>query len=453
MRRVLIANRGEIAVRVIRACRDLGIESVAVYSDADAEALHVKLADAAVRIGAAPSAESYLNIEAILGAARSAGADGVHPGYGFLSENADFARQVQAAGLTWIGPTADVIERMGDKAQARAMAISAGVPVVPGTGVLADLTAARSAAAELGYPVLLKAAEGGGGKGIRQVADESELGQAFDEATREVTAAFGAASLYLEKSLTEVRHIEVQLLGDTAGNVVHLHERDCSLQRRRQKIVEEAPAPDLPESVRAEVHRYAVELGRAMGYTSAGTVEFLVAADGGIYFIEVNARIQVEHGITELITGVDVCAAQLRIAAGETIGFSQHDVQVSGHAIELRVNAENPNFHFLGSPGTITSCRLPLGPGIRVDTYIESGAVVQPHYDSLIAKVMAVAPDRESAVARLRRALNELTIDGVLTTAAVGDAILASDWLGSGNYSTTTLESALADLVAASAQA
>ncbi|MER7795963.1 biotin carboxylase N-terminal domain-containing protein [Microbacterium sp. NPDC096154] len=449
MRRVLVANRGEIAVRVIRACHDEGIEAVAVYSEADADALHVRLADAAVLVGPAPAAESYLRQEALIEAARSAGADAVHPGYGFLSENADFARRVEQAGLIWIGPPADVIERMGNKAAARALAISAGVPVVPGTEVLVDVAEARAEAARIGYPVLLKAAEGGGGKGIREIRGEEELAVAFEEVVREVTAAFGAASLYLEKSLTEVRHIEVQLIGDRHGSIVHLFERDCSLQRRRQKVVEEAPAYGLPDETRAALHRYAVALGSALSYSSAGTVEFLVDADGGIYFIEVNTRIQVEHGITEMITGVDVCAEQLRVAAGAPLSFAQSDLAVSGHAIEARINAENPAFHFLGSPGVIEYCRVPGGIGVRVDTFIETGVTVQPYYDSLIAKVMVHAPTRAAARRRLDRALDELEVTGIATTAGVIRRINEQEWFSEADYSTVTLEGTLPALIGA----
>ena len=447
MKRVLVANRGEIAVRIIRACHDTGIEAIAVYSDVDRDALHVQLADQAVHIGKAAAPESYLNQEALIAAAREGKADAVHPGYGFLAENAQFAALVQQEGFIWVGPGADIIDRMGDKAQARALAIEADVPVVPGSDVLRDLAHATDEASRLGYPVLLKAAEGGGGKGIRAVHNESELQQALLEAVREVTAAFGAANIYLEKSLSNVRHIEVQILGDQSGNIVHLHERDCSIQRRRQKVVEEAPAPNLAPQTRRKLHEYAVTLAQKMEYVSAGTVEFLVDNDGGIYFIEVNARIQVEHGITEMVTGIDICVEQLRVAFGSVLSFTQAGVTVTGHAIEARINAENPAFHFVGSPGKIEYCRTPSGPGIRVDTFVETGTTVQPHYDSLIAKVMVHAPTREQASLRMNRALDEMIITGISTTTSVIQNVVSTTWFDEADYSTETLEKTLPTLI------
>lgn len=447
MKRVLVANRGEIAVRIVRACHDAGIEAAAVYSEVDAEALHVRLADDSVLLGPAPAVESYLKQDALIEAARQTDADAIHPGYGFLSENAEFAQRVIEAGLIWVGPSPEVIKRMGNKSAARELAITAGVPVVPGSGVLNSVVEARAAADKIGYPVLLKAAEGGGGKGIRAIESEDKLESAYSEVVREVTAAFGTASLYLEKSLVDVRHVEVQVLGDEHGNFVHLHERDCSVQRRRQKVVEEAPAPGLAAETRTALHRYALDLAREMSYSSAGTVEFLVDRDGGIYFIEVNTRIQVEHGITELVTGVDICAEQLHIAAGGRLRFAQEDVAVSGHSLEVRINAENPSFQFLGSPGVIEYCRLPAGTGVRVDTFIESGVAIQPHYDSLIAKVMVHAATRGEARRRLARALDELKVSGIATTTQVIRNVNRQAWFEDAAYSTVTLEENLSSLI------
>ncbi|GAA1700018.1 acetyl-CoA carboxylase biotin carboxylase subunit [Microcella alkalica] len=405
------------------------------------------LADDAVRIGPAPAQDSYLNQDTLIAAAMQMECDALHPGYGFLSENAGFAARVIEAGLIWIGPSPEVIDRMGDKAQARAFAVSCGVPVVPGSDVLNDLDEARAAALKIGYPVLLKAAEGGGGKGIRLITSESELELAYESAIREAQAAFGRASIYVEKALSDVRHIEVQILGDQHGNCIHLVERDCSLQRLRQKVVEEAPAPTLSDDTRAALHAYALDLAHAMSYSSAGTVEFLVDADGGVYFIEVNARVQVEHGITEMITGVDICVEQLRSAFGAPLSIDQASVAVRGHAIEVRVNAENPDFHFLGSPGEISYCRLPAGPGVRVDTFIETGVTIHPYYDSLIAKIMCIGADRDEAIRRLTRALDEAVIDGVVTTLPVTRQLVSQSWFAEADYATHTLEKNLSTLL------
>lgn len=441
--RVLIANRGEIAVRIIRACRDLGYTSIAVHSDVDKDAEHVRLADEAIEIGEAPAAKSYLNQDRILAAALSARADAVHPGYGFLSENADFATKVAAAGLLWVGPPAEVIRKMGDKASARRAAMVANVPLVPGTDVLEGIDAALGAAEMLGYPVLVKAAGGGGGKGIRPAGNPEELTVAFSEARREVEAAFGDPSLYLEKAMIDVRHIEVQVLADAGGNVVHLFERDCSIQRRRQKVVEEAPAPTLTTEMRTEICDAAVRLARSVSYVSAGTVEFLVDANENLYFIEMNTRIQVEHGISELITGVDLVQEQLRIAFGQSLSMSQDQVKVKGAAIEVRINAENPDFHFMGSPGEISACVFPAGPGVRVDSGVNSGSTVQPYYDSMVAKVMTHGADRAMALARAKRALAELSIDGVCTTTTFVSGLIKQEWFSEARYNTTTLESVL----------
>jgi len=443
VRRVLVANRGEIAVRVIRACHELGMEAVAVYSDADEHALHVELADHAVRVGPPGAAKSYLSIDAVLGAAREMKADAVHPGYGFLSENARFAREVQSAGLIWVGPSPEIIELMGDKAAAREAAERAGVPIVRGTGVLADVAAASVAAKVLGYPVLLKAAAGGGGRGIRRVDDEAGLEESFVQAQREVTAAFGEASLYLEKALVDVRHVEVQVLADSMGGVVHLYERDCSLQRRRQKVIEETPAPGLSAQQRDAICDAAVELARSVGYTSAGTVEFLVDASEAFYFIEMNTRIQVEHGISEMLTGIDLVRHQLLVAFGEPLGLVQEDVVPRGAVIEIRINAEDPDNGFMGSPGMLDVCRFASGPGVRVDSGVEQGSAVQPFYDSMIAKVMVHDEDRPAAIERALRALAETRIEGVHTTVRFGSRVLGTQEFRDGQYSTSTIEQLL----------
>lgn len=442
-RRVLIANRGEIAVRIIRACRDLGYTSIAVHSDVDKASEHVRLADEAIEIGEAPASKSYLDQSRIIAAALTTGADAIHPGYGFLSENADFADKVTAAGLVWIGPPADVIRIMGDKAAARRAALAAEVPLVPGTDLLATVDEALAAAVLVGYPVLVKAAGGGGGKGIRPAGNPEQLAVAFAEARREVEAAFGDPSLYLEKAMSNVRHVEVQLLADAEGRVIHLYERDCSIQRRRQKVVEESPAPTLSPTTRAAICEAAVRLAQRVGYVSAGTVEFIVDGDDNFHFIEMNTRIQVEHGISELITGVDLVQEQLKIAFGTALSLTQDQITVTGAAIEIRINAENPDFHFMGSPGEISSCVFPAGPGVRVDAGIRSGSTVQPHYDSLVAKVMTHGADREMALARARRALAELSIEGVCTTTAFVSDLIEQDWFGAAQYDTTTLESLL----------
>jgi acetyl-CoA carboxylase biotin carboxylase subunit len=419
MRRVLIANRGEIAVRIARACHELGLEAVAVYSDADRGAAHVLAADHAIAIGPAPARESYLNVDALLSAARGAGADAVHPGYGFLSENAAFARAVDAAGLTWIGPPADAIATMGDKLAARRTAERAGVPVVPGAEVAAaDARDATRRAAALGYPVLVKAAAGGGGKGMRTVASEAELTEALAAARREAEAAFADGRVYLEKLLVRPRHVEVQVLGDTQGTLLHLGERECSIQRRHQKIVEETPCTAVGPALRTAMTEAALAVSRAVGYRSAGTVEFLLAEDGRFYFLEMNTRLQVEHPITEWVTGIDLVAAQLRVARGEPLGFAQADVQHRGHAIEVRLYAEDPAASFFPSAGPILALREPAGAGIRVDSGLAASSVVPVEYDPLLAKISAWAPDRASAVARLVGALRRTAVLGPTTNLA-----------------------------------
>jgi acetyl-CoA carboxylase, biotin carboxylase subunit len=441
VKRLLVANRGEIAVRIVRAARDLGISTVAVHSTADAQAPHVRLADAAVEIGPPPAGKSYLLADAILDAARETDSDAVHPGYGFLSERASFAAAVADAGLAFVGPSAAVIEQMGDKVRARQVAAAAGVPTVPGTpGGVADVDAAVKAAAEIGYPIMLKAAAGGGGRGIRVVTDEAGLRSAFPAASKEAASAFGDGAMYLERFLRRARHVEVQVLGDSR-DVVHLFERECSLQRRRQKVVEEAVAPGIDDGVRQAMTAAAVRLAREVGYSSAGTAEFLVDDETGeFFFIEMNTRIQVEHPTTELITGIDIVAEQLRIAAGEPLGPAQGDVAPRGCALELRLNAEDPANGFLPSPGLAEEVRLPSGPWVRVDGWLEPGGEVPPFYDSLLAKIVVWGEDRPVTLARGRRALAELEVRGIATTAPLLADLLRADWFAAGDFHTETLE-------------
>lgn len=437
--RVLVANRGEIAVRIIRAAHTLGWEAVAVHSDADAESLWVALADAAVHIGPSPAGKSYLDIDAVLAAAHETGCGFVHPGYGFLSERPEFARRVVEAGLTFVGPGAEVIESMGDKAAARATAERAGVPVVPGSDVLEDVAAAREVADDLGFPLLVKAAAGGGGRGIRVVRSMEELEDAVGTAQAEASSAFGDGSVYLERAILAARHIEVQVLADSHGGVVHLFERDCSVQRRRQKLLEESPAPGLSDELREQITGAAARLTSEVGYRGAGTVEFLVEGDR-FYFIEMNTRIQVEHPITEMVTGVDLVAEQLRIAAGEPLSMGQDEVTLSGVALEFRVNAEDPDQDFFPSPGEITRLDLPNGPGIRVDSGFVAGGRIAPFYDSMLAKVVVHGPDRPLALARARQALTELTVEGIATTRSLHLALLDEPDLQRGGVSTTWFE-------------
>jgi acetyl-CoA carboxylase biotin carboxylase subunit len=443
LRRVLVANRGEIAVRVIRACHQAGAEAVAVYSEADADAMPVRMADDARLIGPPQPAKSYLDVDALIAAAKDAGADAVHPGYGFLSENAGFAQAVTSAGLTFVGPPASVIAVMGDKAKAREIAREAGVPLVPGSGLVESDDEAVAAAGQVGYPVLVKAAAGGGGRGIRPARDEAELRSVLDAARREATASFGDGSLYVERSVARARHVEVQVLADSHGNVVHCYERECSLQRRRQKIFEEAPAPRLATGVRDQMTAAAVRLARQVGYTSAGTVEFLVSGEE-FYFMEMNTRIQVEHPVTELVTGLDLVAEQLRVAAGEPLSVGQEDIEVRGHAVECRINAEDPAKRFLPKPGTVTTLTVPGGPGVRMDHALAPGAVVPPFYDSLVAKLCAWGTSRPQALARAGQALAELEIGGLTTTAPLHQRLLTVPDVVSGDYHTAWLEEFLA---------
>jgi acetyl-CoA carboxylase, biotin carboxylase subunit len=446
--RVLVANRGEIAVRVIRALHELGIEAVAVYSTADEGALHVRLADRAVRIGPPPAAESYLNIAALVTAADTTGCEAVHPGYGFLSENADFVRACEENEIVFIGPSADVMERMGDKVRAKAEMRAAGVPLVPGTEGAAGVDAARAAADELGYPVLLKAAAGGGGRGMRRVEDPADLADLYDRASSEAQSAFGDSTLYVEKVITPARHVEIQVLCDHHGHVLTCGERECSIQRRHQKLLEESPSPALDDELREEMEAAAERACEHIGYRNAGTIEFLVGPDGSFSFIEMNTRLQVEHPVTEVVSSIDLVREQVRIAAGEQLAHGGRSGPRLGHAIELRINAEDPARDFAPSPGRIERFRPPLGPGVRVDTFVEEGATIPPYYDSLIAKLVVHDASRKLAIKRALRALGEFEIEGVPTTRAVLLEILSSDEFRSGEYSTSFLEEAGARLPA-----
>ena len=416
--KILIANRGEIAVRIIRACRDLNISPVAVYSEADADALHVRAADEAYLIGPAPSVESYLRIERIIETARSCGADAIHPGYGFLAENADFAQGVARARLTFIGPGVEAMRLMGSKTSARRVAMDAGVPIVPGTTEpLRSLEEAHEVAACIGYPVMLKASAGGGGKGMRFVATEEELPSAFDTAQSEAAAAFGNPEVYLEKAVERPRHIEIQIFADQQGNFVHLGERECSIQRRHQKVIEECPSPINDADLRAAMGEAAIKAARAVNYVGAGTVEFLVSdLTRDFYFLEMNTRLQVEHPITELVTGFDLVREQISVARGNPLSFKQEDVSWNGHAIECRVYAEDPENNFLPSPGRIKHLRVPSGPGVRDDSGVESGAEVSIYYDPMISKLATWGRTRDEAIDRLRRALDEYSVGGIKTT-------------------------------------
>ncbi len=416
-KRILIANRGEIAVRVIRACRDLGIESVAVYSEADRGALHVREADHAVLVGPPPAAESYLKTERILEAARRTGADAVHPGYGFFSENAAFARAVEEAGLVWIGPPPEAIEKMGDKVEARKLMAAAGVPVVPGSpGTLENESEVRTIAKKIGFPIMIKAAAGGGGKGLRLVESDKDLGSVVRTVSSEAKSSFGDGRFYVEKFIPNPRHIEMQVMADRQGNTVHVFERECSIQRRNQKVVEESPSPFVTPEMRARMGEVAVRAARAVKYYSAGTIEFLADADHNFYFLEMNTRIQVEHPVTEMVTGIDLVRTQIEIAAGHTLPFKQSDIRQHGWAIECRIYAEDPAAGFVPAPGRIETLRLPDGPGIRNDAGVYSGAEVPIFYDPMISKLAAWGSDRRQAIDRMRRALGEFVIAGDLRT-------------------------------------
>jgi acetyl-CoA/propionyl-CoA carboxylase biotin carboxyl carrier protein len=443
LKKLLIANRGEIALRVMRTAREMGLACVAVYSEADRDARHVRYAEEAYLIGPAAAAQSYLSAEKLLDVAARSGADAVHPGYGFLSENAAFARAVVAAGLTWVGPHPGAIEAMGDKLRSRAAMATAGVPVVPGSPALASSEEAVRAAQEFGLPLALKASGGGGGKGLKVAQTLAEVPAAFEAARREAQAYFSDPTVYAERYLSNPRHVELQLLADKHGNVVHVGERDCSLQRRHQKLYEEAPA-NVSERVRERLREAGVRAARAIGYDSVGTIETLASGDE-FYFLEMNTRIQVEHTISEMISGLDLIREQLRVAAGEPLGFAQADVHFRGHAIEVRVNAEDPAEHFRPAPGLITAYREPAGPGVRVDSAAYAGAEISPDYDSMIAKLIVWAPDREAARARLRRAIDEYEIRGVPTTLPFLRALNDYAPVVSGSYGTATLEAFAAE--------
>jgi len=449
--KVLVANRGEIALRIVRACRELGVASVAVYSDADAGAPHVRAADEAVNIGPAPSARSYLLGDKIISVALETGAQAIHPGYGFLAEREWFARAVQDAGLVFIGPPPDAIAAMGSKTAARALALRSSVPVVPGTeGALADAKAAGKAAEDFGYPVLLKAAAGGGGKGMRVVRESSELEAAFGAAAREAKAAFGDDTIYLEKYIVKPRHVEIQILADAHGTVLSLGERECSLQRRHQKMVEEAPGIAVSPELRRAMGETAVRVASAAGYVNAGTCEFLLDADGKFYFLEMNTRLQVEHPVTELVTDIDLVQWQIRIAAGEKLPFSQEQIEPRGWAIECRITSEDPANGFLPSTGVIQYLRVPSGPGVRWDGGIEAGSEVGLHYDPMLAKLIVWGEDRAQAVARMHRALLELTIDGVETSRDFHLRLMEDAEFRSGDFDIQWLERRLDSLIAVS---
>ena len=441
MKKILIANRGEIAVRVARACRDMSIPVAAVYSDADRMSLHVLEAEEAVHIGPSPAVESYLSVDSVIAAARKVGADAIHPGYGFLAENWAFAKRCEDEGITFIGPTSEALRLVGDKMRARETMQSEGVPIIPGMlGAAGDDSDCAAKAGEMGYPVLVKASAGGGGKGMRVVRSESELSDALAAARREAKSAFGDDTVYVEKLIERPRHIEFQVLADTHGNTVHLFERECSIQRRHQKIVEESPSTALGAELRAEMGETAVKAARAVGYTNAGTVEFLLDEDGGFYFLEVNARIQVEHPVTEFVTGVDVVREQILVARGERLSVEQDDLRQRGHAIECRIYAEDPASGFLPSSGRILSLREPAGPGVRHDCGIYEGWEVPVHYDPILSKLIVHASDREAARRRMLRALSELSILGIETTVDYLRAIIASDAFAAGDTHTDFIE-------------
>jgi len=416
-KKVLIANRGEIALRVIRACRELGVETVAVYSEADRESLHVRFADDDVCIGPPPSRLSYLRIPNLIAAAEITGADAIHPGYGFLAENAEFADTCKASNIAFIGPTGDQIRQMGDKATAKRLAQEAGVPIVPGTpGTVQDLDDALKHVEAIGFPVIIKATAGGGGKGMRVAQEAEQFAQSFSLAQNEALAAFGNGEVYVEKYLARPRHVEIQVMGDLHGNVVHFGERDCSVQRRHQKLIEESPSPALTPELRAQMGEAAIRLASAIHYAGAGTLEFLLDEDGSFYFMEMNTRIQVEHPVTEMVTSFDLVKEQIRVASGDPVSFRGDGARLRGHAIECRINAEDPYRNFQPSPGVITAYHPPGGPGVRLDSHIYDGYTVPPYYDSLLAKVIVHGNDREEALARMRQALDSFVLEGVTTT-------------------------------------
>jgi len=446
LNKVLIANRGEIAVRIIRACRELNIPTVAVYSTADRDSLHVRLADEAVCIGEPAANQSYLNLANIISAAHNTGADAIHPGYGFLAENAYFAELCRTHDLKFIGPASRVIKMMGDKVQAREIALQAGVPLVPGSdGAVSSLKEARQIADAIGYPVMIKAAAGGGGKGMRLAHNPDSLKEALETARMEAGAAFGSDEIYIEKYIEEPRHIEIQVLADEHGNAIYLGERDCSLQRRNQKLLEESPSTLLDEKLRSRMGTVAVELAKKVGYSSAGTVEFLVDKNRNFYFIEMNTRIQVEHPVTEFVTGIDLVKEQIKCAAGMPLRIQQQDVALRGWAIECRINAEDPDYDFRPSPGTVTRYLPPGGPGVRVDSSVYAGYTIPPFYDSMVAKLIVWGADREEAIARMKRALSEFVIDGIKTTIPFHLKVLNNAFFQKGEVYTNFIQRRMSD--------
>ncbi|OOO00235.1 MAG: acetyl-CoA carboxylase biotin carboxylase subunit [Epulopiscium sp. Nele67-Bin004] len=447
-RKVLIANRGEIALRIIRACREMGILTVAVYSQMDKESLHVKLADESVCIGKAVPKDSYLNIENIISAAVGTGADAIHPGFGFLSENAKFARICEECHITFIGPTAEIIENMGNKSRARELMIDANVPVVPGSdGILKDLDEAKKLAKSIGYPVIIKATAGGGGRGMRIVWRATEMEKAFLMASQEALSAFGDGSMYMEKYIQNPKHIEFQILGDQYGNVIHLGERDCTLQRRHQKMVEEAPAPYMDENVRKAMGDAAVVAAKAVDYTNAGTIEFIVDKNNNFYFIEMNTRIQVEHPITEMVTGIDLIKEQIKIAQGDKLAYTQDDIQMTGVSIECRINAENPEKGFRPCAGKITELHFPGGRGVRVESSMYAGYIIPPVYDSMIAKIITWGKDRAEALTIMRRALGETVIEGIDNNIEFQIDLLYTDAFEKGEYDTSYIETHIDEIL------
>jgi acetyl-CoA carboxylase biotin carboxylase subunit len=439
--KILIANRGEIALRIIRACKELGVKTVAVYSTHDENALHTIFADEAVCIGPPSSTESYLNPVRIISAAEITGADAVHPGYGFLAENANFADMCVSCDLTFIGPPANVIRKMGDKSQAKISMEKAGVPIVPGSkGIITEEKDAKKIANKIGFPIIIKAVAGGGGKGMRIVREENNLANSFMMASAEAESAFGNPELYFEKYIENPRHIEIQLLADQRGNIIHLGERECSIQRRHQKLIEESPSPVISENVRKKMGEIAVKGAKSIGYQSAGTIEFLLDSEGRFYFMEMNTRIQVEHPVTEMVYNVDLIKEQIRLASGEKLGIKQSEIKPSGHAIECRINAEDPHNNFIPSPGKITYLHIPGGPGIRVDTHIYDSYQVPSFYDSLLAKLIVSARNRNEAILRLNRALDEFVIEGIKTTIPFHKFVINTKEFSEGNFDTHFIE-------------
>ena len=444
-KKILIANRGEIALRVIRACKELGISSVAVYSEADADSLHVRFADESVCIGPPPPGESYLDPRKIISAAEITNAEAIHPGYGFLAENPDFAEICKSCELIFIGPTHEVIRALGNKSLAKKTMGQAGVPVIPGSdGNVSEIKSAQKIAAEIGYPVIVKASAGGGGRGMRIVESETTLNKAFDMARTEADLAFGNPDVYIEKFISEPRHVEIQILADSQGNIIHLGERDCTVQRRHQKLIEESPSPIMTVSLREKMGHSAVEGAGAAGYIGAGTFEFLVDSNYNYYFMEVNTRIQVEHPVTEEVTGLDLIKEQILIAAGEKLRISQNDVKLKGHTIECRINAEDPDRNFMPSPGKITAFHMPGGHNVRIDTHAYANYVIPSNYDSLIAKLIVSGNDRKEAISRMERSLEELIIEGVPTTRGFFQAVFKNEDFISGNYDNSFVDKFLA---------